>query len=496
LPPLPVLPPLGVPPTPLPPAPVLTRHTTLAHLPQSWQATTPVEALGRLDQVQVALGAPATARVLLAFRADLQRRALRDCLAEVARLGGAAKWEQAGRLAGEHTALVPGPARPVLERVARLARRDLALRRLRTALEAGRAWPQVAVEDLPESLRPVARGLRALAEVRAVAEGSLRTPPDAAQLRRACAEMGEALGDPDLVARVRQDLAVRAFLAGHPGPARELLPRTGSPAHAAAALRDLTVLLAGKGKVSSTPAARAARRGPPPGVKPLLPEADRRGWRVGVRESARADLPPLDEAGQLLRAGGRRPGGGKKGQDGRSNGTGAQGPPNVSFPAQVQAALARQQDDAQQALAAVRQLEGRERDEEGEDECLLESLARRLGRPLTPAERVVALQLRRQGTPAKAIAGQLRRDALASLSVEVVEWGGRTLIAREVPGVVLVPLPLPPPPVVVLPLPAPARTATQVREAAKVVTALARPGLAGAVELALTLGAVSGRAGR
>src|SRR5262249_38953420 len=87
---------------------------------------------------------------------------------------------------------------------------------------------------------------------------------------------------------------------------------TDGPAeHASNLLRDLKAMALGEGGTVSTASAveRAAPtepgkgtetpRGPPPGLKPLVPEGERLGWRAPVVERAGADLPPLEKAAEL-----------------------------------------------------------------------------------------------------------------------------------------------------------------------------------------------------
>ncbi|MFO0877125.1 MAG: hypothetical protein U0840_07095 [Gemmataceae bacterium] len=133
--------------------------------------------------------------------------------------------------------------------------------------------------------------------------------PDARSIRTSVARVERALAElpgsnPSLGKKIQQELAVRSALEGHAQSYFELMPENGPPESAAQLLRDMKAVALGEGKTSSVlvnqgnPIAGAppAAPKPPPGVEPLLPEAARESWRPPVRESARADLPPLDQA--------------------------------------------------------------------------------------------------------------------------------------------------------------------------------------------------------
>jgi hypothetical protein len=148
-----------------------------------------------------------------------------------------------------------------------------------------------------------------------VLEQAARTPLTAAQasaLRDTAASLRNRSETPALGRRAQRELAVKAFLDGCPDMATELLeagdlkgksPPPEDQAACAALLRDVKVMVAGEGEVTTWPAGAAVApqggggpRAPPPGVALLLPEAEARGWRLPVREKASADLPPLPEA--------------------------------------------------------------------------------------------------------------------------------------------------------------------------------------------------------
>jgi hypothetical protein len=212
--------------------------------------------------------------------------------------------------------------RQALAQVAEVGRKASALTRVEAGVDAlatnrlaeGTASLRgVAAGDLPASLRGPVEGLQALGEVRQAAS-PWKKAPDGAALREQVGKALKALEEvPGSESRLRgeilQDLAVKAFLEGHPDAYRELMPADGPPEHAAKLLRDLKVLATGSGKVETWPAEKAvpsepgkgpaAPRGPPAGLEPLIPEGERAGWKPPVRESARADLPALEKAVEL-----------------------------------------------------------------------------------------------------------------------------------------------------------------------------------------------------
>jgi hypothetical protein len=139
-------------------------------------------------------------------------------------------------------------------------------------------------------------------------------------------QLQAATNDRALYNRLVSELAFARFLDGDPATARAIYRQkqrvtagggqTASPAEAAendpgaiAVLHDLKAVLAGQeGQTPETTVLQLRsnhleanrERGPPEGVKPLLPEAAAAGYRVPVVESATAGLAPL--AQQLAEA--------------------------------------------------------------------------------------------------------------------------------------------------------------------------------------------------
>lgn len=204
----------------------------------------------------------------------------------------------------------------LIEPVLQLDRRQRALEDLDAALRGPDAatWRKLEVRALPEPLAGQASNwqglLLGLTDLQTEYTGWARQNPDARQVVRCLTAIREVKSYQGTADRLAQDVALRAFLRGHPSLALEILPEDGPPAHAAELLRDLKTLVAGQGEVITEPGRAVGRelndgpgapRGPPTGVALMVPEADVRGYRLRVRERADADLPPLIEA-SLLKA--------------------------------------------------------------------------------------------------------------------------------------------------------------------------------------------------
>jgi hypothetical protein len=161
----------------------------------------------------------------------------------------------------------------------------------------------------PEAIRPEVQGLRGLGELKQLATRSA-AGIDAASLQGAVARLEGGLArlpgaDPALGKMIQQEFAVRAALEGHAEGYFRLMPEAGPAEHAGKLLRDLKAATLGEGTAHTTVVSSALPAGPgagpqgsrpPPGLEPLIPEGARSSWRPPVRESARADLPPLERA--------------------------------------------------------------------------------------------------------------------------------------------------------------------------------------------------------
>jgi hypothetical protein len=187
----------------------------------------------------------------------------------------------------------------------------------KTAQGMAEAFRGIDRQTLPEELRPVADGLLGLADLQVAATQPWKEPPNPASLQKSLADFQQALrlvpGEPPdsaLIARFQQDLAFKGFLEGHSDTARALWPANGPKEHAVQVLRDMKAMLTGRGEVVTEASQRAigpesggaSPGGLPPGLKPLLPEGPREGWRPPVRGSATEGLPPLKEAVQKVQS--------------------------------------------------------------------------------------------------------------------------------------------------------------------------------------------------
>jgi hypothetical protein len=305
---------------------------------------TPWKTMGR---VQEAIGHadPKDFRVqaqLHSVKVGLERRALRESLQDV--LGGQKAWSRAGTRArsllergvnrfakdGKEAAKIKGALKKIAAQRKKAALLDKVTKGLKASAE-GRFGESASLlrgvrkkiasrgrdtESLPAQLLEPTRGLEALTQIRAQASAVWNRPPNVRALKTALGRLEQSITrlpadgvDAGLVKSLRQDLAVKAFLDGHPTQARALLPADGPADHAANLLRDVKVLVGGKGEVGTWPCRRVLLpepgrganppRGPPPGLRPVTPEGAREGWRPQPRESAREALPPLDRVARL-----------------------------------------------------------------------------------------------------------------------------------------------------------------------------------------------------
>jgi hypothetical protein len=388
-------------------------------------------------------------RVLIEFVAAVHAPAKRSDWSDAAakarqaapRLQEMARYEQGPELAARRTELSEA-----LTEIMTLGRQVEALDRLQTGIkgydvnrpvEAARSLREVSLDVLPAKVEAPTRALRSLAELRESSRGRWEKAPDVTALKENVAHLERGLSelpgaDAKLGKRLLQDLAVRAFLEGHPAEYKALMPADGPPEHAANLLRDLKALALGDGKITTWPAERvlpatepgkgpASPRGPPPGLKPLIPEGPASGWRPPVRESARADLPPIEKAieaaGALkarveTEAKTERASVETKAQAARTRLDGVQ--QRVLLPelperqrlAEIEAALSRRLS-AEERVRAAELAEQKKTTKQivavfqappdKEDEAFLRELEKLLSRMLAPAEREEALRMKKEG---------------------------------------------------------------------------------------------------
>lgn len=371
-------------------------------------------------------------RTLAALQARLEHQELGQTLTAVHELGQKSQWSQAGNQAQlklQEPNLPTAVAKSFSE-IARVGRQVQTLDQLHNALntagpnrpkETSAALSQLDAANLPASLRQGVTGLRGLAELRLIAEGRWPNGPDLPRIKQSLADFHAQAADSNLVARLQQDLAVRAFLEGFPGEARSLLPANGPPEHAANLLRDMRALVLGEGQVGTWPAERALDAGagapkqptppaPPPGLRSLIPEGEQQGWRPPVRESALAGLTPVEPGTKPTQN--PAPPAGEAGRAGPAPLTDAIRL-EIPWRTQLTMSIQKQTELAQQqgllALQLVQQAQKQHQQEDEEDGKLLAEVAALLGRQLTPVERALAWQLRRQGKNAAQIAAELRQ---------------------------------------------------------------------------------------
>jgi hypothetical protein len=319
----------------------------------------------------------------------------------------------------------------------------------KNAEQTARKLGELDASSLNPRLKQQMEALRGLAELKAQAEQTWRETPKVSEIKDSVARLQRGLQelsgvDGTLCQKVLQELAVKAFLEGHAPEYFKLMPAEGPAEHAGNLLRDLKALALGEGKVETSPGSHALPvvqgKGPgspraPPGLEPLMPEGARDSWRPPVRETAKADLPPLEKAaalGKELQA---------KAEAGinperaalqnkalaakeKLNGVyqriiapeQAERRQFAEFEAvldrglrpiervQVRELLARKQTPPQ-ILAALKSQQQQSTDDETE---FLQDVAKRLRRPLTEPEKGQALRLRRDGRTAAEVADILR----------------------------------------------------------------------------------------
>jgi hypothetical protein len=383
------------------------------------QAGTTNLPLDLLPQVkQAALHAPSVnpdlGKRLDAVRGRLQALALQDVLDGVAGLLEKRDWAgAAGRAADPRLMAVriPAEAGRAFQEVAGFPGRLESVDRLEKTLattaarpaEALSQWRGLPIETLPDKLREPARGLRALAELRALAAAPAAPGRDLADARRAAADLAATSRDTAVGWRALQSLACKEFLAGNTDAARLLLPKDGPADHAAALLRDMKAMLLGEGRVETWPAAQAlppeaggaggGKRGPPPGLRLLMPEGSPEGWRPPQRESALDGLPPLNDAAPTERALRDQAFAGIRG---------------VREETTTRAAEALHVIHLARSHVHVPPPSPSSDDKAGsEDEAYLATVERELGHKLTPPERAAALRHKKEGRSPQAAAAQM-----------------------------------------------------------------------------------------
>jgi hypothetical protein len=264
-----------------------------------------------------------------------ERRALAEGIQEVRQHAEARRWGEAAQQARSWKKALEG--HPGGESVEYLARRGEVLAALEDihgvsqkleALEKFQALlgeppnqkpgaapgklNEIDKANLPKSVEPHIDALRGLAELKQIASGKWLAAPDAARVKDVVGRLDRGLsaarqGELAIGKMIQQELAVRAYLEGHTEGYFKLMPEGGSKEFAGKLLRDLKAAALGEGKVETSvvksalpaePGAGAPAPRAPPGIEPLLPEGARSSWRPPIKESAAADLPPLEKAAE------------------------------------------------------------------------------------------------------------------------------------------------------------------------------------------------------
>jgi hypothetical protein len=219
-----------------------------------------------------------------------------------------------------------------------------------------------------DALHDEAKYLRELTLLQdALSSGPGSRPPDADQVATALASLQGETKDTTLVGRVQEELIAKAEADGHPELARKL--------------RDIKL-------VAAKPESGAPGSAPAAGGKIPVPEARGDGPRAGPKEPPGKGLPPLGE---------------KAAPSGKSSEEVVRGELNERVSAHKAAV-------ANQLLRLHDLTDGRkEKEKEGDADSRYEAEVKAaLGRELTPSERILARQMRRQGKAPAASAEVLR----------------------------------------------------------------------------------------
>jgi hypothetical protein len=358
--------------------------------------------------------------VLESLEHKLTVRVLADTLEGVPPAGKDGPWIKAGETARAQLerAQLPAEGKKVLEGVVRVGRQVEGLARLEATVakinwnrpsDVAAALRGVGLEHLPGRLQTPVRGLRSLAELRQATGKPWNQAPDVVRLKQNLADLRLGGCERHWIDRVQLDLSAKAFLEGFTAEAHALLPEFAPSEHAGQVLRDMKALVLGKGEVRTDPAKQVLKTAPgqnpepPPGLKPLIPEGAAEAWRPQVKESARSDLPPLEQAAAQVE---------KPFQEQVHTGTRQHRKAVFQDASQVR----------HHAHVVHQQLVKRDQD----DDKRRRDLEARMFRRLNEAERALARQLGRQGKTAADIMAALRE---ANLEQEV-NHGNLSEVAR------------------------------------------------------------------
>ena len=251
-------------------------------------------------------------RALAALESYLLRRGLPDTLTKVHTLIDQGDWTKAGVAVQSPLQYprLPADVNATFLQIAQLSSQSASLASLETALRDPRAQaqagpaaavavPVVDVASLPAPVQNAWRGLKALMELRHAINS--RPAPDVSALKNIIADLQFCPRTESLALRLQQDLAVKCFLDGYPAQARALLPSNGPAQHAADLLHDVHALLVGNGEVGTWPSRRLldAPDLDVPGLLALLPKDKAPGWRLNVAKAVAPPVTPLQELAKV-----------------------------------------------------------------------------------------------------------------------------------------------------------------------------------------------------
>jgi hypothetical protein len=255
---------------------------------------------------------------------SLSRDCLRDGVNDAAKLASKGDWDgAAGKARSTLEHIEPGEGRQSLAAFIEVANRRTLVRDLVKRLEGSpqeiiTALKELNSEQLPAPARAGVKDLRELLELKETLQKDWNAEPAEFETLtsrlEACRKASENEAD---YRQIVNQLAAKAFLSGHPEQANHLLalskaslkdhPPTPREKKLLDALhRDLGEAVHGAGGSVEVWAVTTAApvkpgktthpiRGPPAGVELLLPEADRAGYKLTVKENPRNDLPTPPE---------------------------------------------------------------------------------------------------------------------------------------------------------------------------------------------------------
>jgi hypothetical protein len=308
-------------------------------------------------------------------------------------LGEKGEWGQVSKLARQELSLpkLSAEHHPIFTAVRTQARRLESLAALRSALERG-PLPRLSDQEVVglSALQTSIRGLHSLDEVGAAVKTRWEQPPHVPTLERNLEEVQRATGDGKLTDSLRWRLAVKAAGEGHPAAAKALVPADSRERVTVDKLRDMAHVLAEKGDAGA-----AGGSGPAPKPPLPIPEPDPKGTRPAPKGSILEGLPSLENMeNKVLEP--KMAAARKQLHDDLTAAVGQQMALS-QLHLNAHLGLLRAWSREARQLASAQQAPPRPKAEDQQEEQPVAAVAKRIGRKLTPAERILVLQMWRHG---------------------------------------------------------------------------------------------------